>query len=105
MLGLPNYAIGLGWYDWLKTGMAMCLASAVEQTDEMLTCPYNDAHFSAGSAPHCLTQSQGTIWFEDLTSMNEKLQLAQKYGARGATYWTVGNEIDGFFDLVQKYFP
>ena len=31
MLGLPNYAIGLGWYDWLKTGMALCIASAIER--------------------------------------------------------------------------
>ena len=37
--------------------------------------------------------------------MNEKLQLGQKYGSRGVTYWVIGNQIDGFFDLIRKYFP
>jgi spore germination protein YaaH len=105
MLGLPNYAIGLGWYDYLKNGMALCIASVVETTDELLTCPYNNWNYSAGLAPHCLTQNQGTIWFEDLSSMEQKIQTAKKYGARGVTYWTIGDEIDGYFALVKKYFP
>jgi spore germination protein YaaH len=105
MLGLPNYAIGLGWYDWLKNGQALCVASAVETTTHMATCPYNEWNYSAGLSPHCLTASQGTIWYEDLASMEEKIQTAKKYGARGVTYWTIGNEVDGFFALVKKYFP
>jgi spore germination protein YaaH len=106
MLGLANYAIGLGWYDWTKNGMALCTASVAEPTNEMLTCPYNtEWDYTAGLSPHCLTQSHGTIWFENLDSMEEKIRTAQKYGARGVTYWTIGDEIPGYFDLVKKYYP
>jgi spore germination protein YaaH len=105
MLGFPNYAIGLGWYDWLSNGIADCTSAIVESTNEMLTCPYNSGGWSAGIAPHCSTASHGTIWFENLDSMDEKLKLAAKYGARGVTYWTIGSEIGGFFDLVKKYYP
>jgi spore germination protein YaaH len=105
MLGLPNYAIGLGWYSWLADGIALCNSSVVEPTDHMLTCSYNEWNYSAGLSPHCGTQGHGTIWFENLDSMEEKIKLAQKYGARGVTYWTIGNEIAGFFQLVKKYYP
>jgi spore germination protein YaaH len=105
MLGLTNYAIGLGWYDWLKSAMALCVASVAETTTHMSTCSYNEWNYSAGLAPHCLTTSLGTIWFEDLASMEEKIQLARSHGARGVTYWTIGNEVDGFFALIKKYYP
>jgi spore germination protein YaaH len=105
MLGLANYAIGQGWYDWLSNGMADCVASVVESSSELATCPYNSAGYSGGIQPHCATNSHGTIWFEDLSSMEEKIQLAKKYGARGVTYWTIGSEINGFFSLIRKYYP
>jgi spore germination protein YaaH len=104
LLGLANYAIASGWYDWTRDAMSLCIASVAETTDEMLTCPYNGWGYIAGLAPHCLTRDHGTIWFENLDSMEEKMKDAASHHAGGVTYWTLGEEIDGYFPLAKKYF-
>jgi len=68
----------------------------------MLTCSFGT--WDAGRSPHCTTSS-GDLWFEDVASMEEKVQTAKKRGARGVTYWVVGDEIDGYFDMVRRNFP
>jgi spore germination protein YaaH len=104
MLGLANYAIGSGWYATTRDAIALCLAAPVSVTDHMSNCSYNDFHYSAGQAPHCTTQDHGEIWFEDLGSMEEKIQNAVSHHARGVAYWTLGGEMDGFFALLHKYY-
>jgi spore germination protein YaaH len=37
--------------------------------------------------------------------MDEKIAIAKKHGARGVTYWTVGDELPGYFDMVRRNFP
>ena len=53
---------------------------------------------------HCTT-SNGELYFEDVASMEEKWLTAKKYGARGITYWTIGDELPGYFTMVKKYLP
>jgi hypothetical protein len=101
-LGLANYAIGSGWWTTTRDALSRCGANLVATTDHMLTCPYGT--WDAGRSPHCTTSS-GDVWFEDLGSMGEKIAAAKKHGAGGVTYWTVGDEIDGYFDLVRRNFP
>jgi spore germination protein YaaH len=106
MLGIPNYAIGAGWWATTRAAMALCLGPVARDDTHMASCPYNvDTHYAGGLTPHCDTADHGTIYFEDLASMDEKLQVAVAHHARGATYWTLGDELDGFFALVHKYFP
>jgi spore germination protein YaaH len=101
-LGLANYAIGSGWWTTTRDALSRCGANLVATTDHMLTCSYGV--WDAGRSPHCTTSS-GDVWFEDLGSMGEKIAAAKKHGAGGVTYWTVGDEIDGYFDLVRRNFP
>ena len=43
--------------------------------------------------------------FEDLPSMEEKIVAAKAHGGRGVTYWTLGDELPGYFELARKHFP
>jgi Glycosyl hydrolases family 18 len=102
MLGLANYAIGNGWWTTARDALNRCGANLVPTTTHMLSCTFGN--WDAGRSPHCTTSS-GDVWFEDIGSMGEKIAAAKKHGARGVTYWTVGDELDGYFDLVRRNFP
>jgi spore germination protein YaaH len=103
ILGVPNYAIGATWYDTTSDAIALCQGAIETTTDHMASCPYGN--FEAGRAPHCATAAHGEIWFDDVASMEEKIAVAQSYGARGVTYWTLGHELPGYFDMVRKHYP
>jgi hypothetical protein len=102
MLGLANYGIGNGWFTSARDAISRCGTSYLTTTTHMQTCPFGT--WDAGLSPHCTTSS-GDLWFEDLASMEQKVQTAKRRGARGVTYWTVGDEIDGYFDMVRRNFP
>jgi hypothetical protein len=89
MVGLANYAIGNGWWTSTRDALSRCGSGYATTTTHMLTCPFGT--WNAGRSPHCTTAS-GDLWFEDVASMEEKVQTAKKRGARGVTYWTVGDE-------------
>jgi len=40
-----------------------------------------------------------------VASMTEKATLAQAHGLGGVGYWTMGDELPGFFDGMKKIFP
>jgi spore germination protein YaaH len=104
ILGVPNYAIGTSFFSSsTKAAMAMCSGPIQTTTDHMSSCSYD--RFAAGRAVHCTTRSNGTIWFDDLIAIEEKIAAAKRQGGRGVTYWTVGDELPGYFDLVRKYYP
>jgi spore germination protein YaaH len=100
-LGLANYGISGSWYSSAKEAASRCGGSYSSQTDHMASCPIG--HQDAGLAPHCTT-SQGDVWFEDKASMAEKAQLAKAAGFGGVGYWTMGDEVDGFFDTMKGLF-
>jgi len=101
-LGLANYGIAGGWYTNAKDAASRCAGGAHSMaTDHMASCPMG--HQDAGLAPHCTT-SQGDVWFEDVASMSEKAQLAKDAGFGGVGYWTMGDEMDGFFTAMSGIF-
>jgi spore germination protein YaaH len=102
ILGVGNYAIGSGWFTTARDAATRCTSPLATSTDHMLTCPYG--HQEAGRALSCNTAS-GWLWFEDVQSMEEKIAAAQAHGARGVTYWTIGDELDGYFDMVRRHYP
>jgi spore germination protein YaaH len=102
LLGIANYGVGTGWYTNAKDAASRCRGgSHSSQSDHMLSCTLG--HQEAGLAPHCTT-SQGDVWFEDVASMSEKVALAKAHGLGGVTYWTIGDEPDGFFRAMQQQF-
>lgn len=102
ILGLANYGIGEGWYTTASDSEVRCGDSMSSSTDHMSSCSLGQ--FYPGRAPHCMT-SRGELWFEDVSSMEEKVSLAYAYGAGGVTYWTIGDEPFGFFSMLDGYFP
>ena len=102
LLGLANYAIGSGYFTTTRDALTQCRGAVATETDHMASCPFD--HFAAGRAPHC-DSGHGTLWFEDVASMIEKIRAAKAHGARGVTYWTVGDELDGFFAMTRSEFP
>jgi spore germination protein YaaH len=104
MIGLANYAIGASTWTTAHDAAAHCTAAPSTSTNEgTTTCPYT--HYSDGRVLHCDTGAGGVMWFEDVGSMEEKIQVAKSHGARGVTYWTIGDELPGFFNMVKTYYP
>jgi spore germination protein YaaH len=103
ILGLANYAIGSSYFTTTRDAISQCQGGVEGTTDHMASCSFD--RYEAGRAPHCQTGSHGTLWFEDVASMTEKIRAAKAHGARGVTYWTVGDELDGFFEMMRTEFP
>lgn len=102
ILGLANYAIGKGYFTTIRDALGKCTQALQVTTTHMASCPLD--RYDAGRAPHCMS-SRGELWMEDLASMEEKIVTAKKHGASGVTYWTIGDELPGYFALVEKHFP
>jgi spore germination protein YaaH len=102
ILGVANYAIGSGWWTTALDAPTHCTGAIATTTTHMAVCPYGS--WDPGRVLSCNT-AQGALWWEDVQSMEEKLQAALKWGARGITYWTIGAELPGYFAMAKKYFP
>lgn len=104
VLGVPNYGTTPTWYGTLSECLAACNGSYATQTTEMESCAYNvDTHYAAGRALSCAS-AHGSLFFDDTASLEEKVKAAKAHGLRGITYWTIGGEPAGFFEMVQRYF-
>ncbi|HZS38349.1 MAG TPA: glycosyl hydrolase family 18 protein [Polyangia bacterium] len=103
VLGVANDGIGNGWYGSTADVIARCQSGTYSTvTDHMQTCSYGPRE--AGVSPHCTT-SQGDAWFEDASSVGEKVGLAKAQGFGGIGYWTLGGEPGGFFDAIKAAYP
>jgi spore germination protein YaaH len=71
-------------------------------------CAYEntDQNFAAGRQPNCRQAADPSTlqFFDDLDSLEERLKLAHDRGLGGVAYYTVGDELPGFFDMVRRYF-
>ena len=117
ILGLPNYGLAgsdSGVTTWFGSSMdAINLAGSSYDvtTTHMSSCPFtNGVTVASGRAPNSAASAQGHLYFDDLASMEEKVQVAQTGKLGGITYWTIGGEPDrpgtrSFFDMVRSYFP
>ena len=101
ILGIPNYGVGLNYSCEGIECDAACGGSFTTVDTHMQSCPYGV--WTAGRAPHC-AYGGGTLYFDDLASQEEKVQSAHNHGLGGVTYWTVGKEHTGFFDMVRRYY-
>jgi chitinase len=103
VLGVANYGIASGWYTTAKDAAKRCSGGTHSMsTNHMASCPLS--HAEAGLAPHCST-SNGEVYFEDVASMGEKVSMAKAHGFGGVGYWTMGDEMDGFYAAMMQQFP
>jgi len=101
-LALPNYGVGASWSVGGARAAALCVG-AVETVDtHMAECPRG--RFAAGRAPHCAT-ARGQLYFDDLASLEAKVAAARAAGLGGITYWHLGDEPEGFFAMIERYYP
>jgi spore germination protein YaaH len=106
VLGLANYGLAGGsattWLGTSADAAALAGPGYATTTDHMSSCPFGNQ--APGRSPNAMT-SQGQLFFEDLASMEEKATLAQTAGLGGITYWNMGGEPSGFFQMVRSHFP
>ena len=90
-LGVPNYA-----YDWplpyekgVTKAKKISNVDAVNQAinkgvtiqyDEMSQCPFYN--YKDGETDH-------VVWFDDARSIKEKLNIVNRYGLKGSSYWNI----------------
>src|SRR5262249_23582754 len=101
LLGVPNYGVAAGYFCSGTECEAACGGSYSTVDTHMASCPYGV--YSAGRAPHC-PYGGSTLNFDDLASLEEKVQAAHNHGLGGITYWTIGRERSGWFQMVQRYY-
>jgi spore germination protein YaaH len=97
VMGVPNYGVGAG-YSCSGTECAAACGGGYETVDtHMASCSYGV--FAAGRSPHC-----GSLYFDDVASIQEKVQAAHKHGLGGITYWNIGREPSGWFEMIKQYY-
>jgi spore germination protein YaaH len=101
ILGLPNYGVTTSSFCSLAQCAGQCTGPIADSTNHMQSCPFGN--FDAGRILNC-DSANGQLFFDDTQSLEQKVQSAKNHGLGGITYWNVGNEPDGFFDMIQKYY-
>jgi spore germination protein YaaH len=113
ILGIPNYGLAgptdgvTGWAGNTQQALALLGgASYATTTDHMLTCPFGD--IDPGRAPNAMT-SQGQLFFDDVLSLEEKVQAAQNGHFGGITIWGIGGEptepTRTLFQMIRQHYP
>jgi chitinase len=122
ILGLPNYGIfgAPGEVSRDCEPLSRCLellggcGSYETTTDELATCPdlggQGGEEIACGRSPNALLASGERLYFEDLASLEEKVEAAAEGGLGGIGYWSVGGEPEDasgrtFFAMVRGRFP
>lgn len=92
LMGIPNYG-----YDWtlpfVKRTPAEVLSNvgAVQRAIDVMTyIQYDPLAQSPFYTYYDRNGKQHIVWFEDARSIQAKLLLANEYGLRGVSYWTIG---------------
>ncbi|TMQ12704.1 MAG: hypothetical protein E6J91_20385 [Deltaproteobacteria bacterium] len=115
--GLPNYGVegpdGQPVIGEPQQGLKVWIANHpgyATTSTEMASCPFNvDTHYDAGRSPNGYVGANHA-YFDDISSLEQKVSAAAAQGFGGITYWTVGDEPDQpagrtFFQMVRAHFP
>jgi chitinase len=117
ILELPNYGLfgapGGVVHDCQPLSRCLDLVddSYATTTDELATCPeFGGEGMESGRCPNAVLPGGEHVFFEDLRSLEEKVQAAEAGGLGGIGYWGLGGEpvgADGqsFFAMVRGHFP
>jgi spore germination protein len=110
-MGMPNYA-----YDWAIPWVSGTAANTISNTRALEIALDNGATIQfdqRAQAPYFnYTDSNGQqriVWFEDVKSIDARLNLVTKYNLAGVSYWTINNYyavnwaiINSRFNVVKK---
>ena len=91
LMGIPNYG-----YDWpLPYEKGITKATVIGNVEAVRIAIANHAAIAydeTAQTPHftyVLNGRQHEVWFEDVRSIEAKLNLAKEYGLRGVGYWNL----------------
>jgi spore germination protein YaaH len=119
ILGLPNYGIlgAPGGETRDCEPLSRCLdlldgsGSYATTTDELTSCPdRGEEVIECGRSPNATLANGDRMFFEDLASLEEKVEAAAEGGMGGIGYWSMGGEPEepagrSFFTMVRGHFP
>jgi len=110
ILGLPNYGLlGRESVDSCEPS-SKCLELVGEgyetSSDHMSECSIEGGeHLASGRTPNRVLANGDHVFFEDLSSLEEKVIAAKEGMLGGVTYWSIGGEPegDGFFRMIERH--
>lgn len=91
LMGIPNYG-----YDWMlpyrpgtaarTLSLSNCVQIAIQENTDI---QFDNVAQSPFLSYYDMNGQEHITWFEDARSIQAKLQLIEKYGLAGPSYWTV----------------
>ncbi|APR79777.1 spore peptidoglycan hydrolase (N-acetylglucosaminidase) [Minicystis rosea] len=109
LLGVPNYGlVGAGATLCSPTTACLALAGTDYRTTTSHACSMGD--LEAGRAPNQTLPDGREMFFDDIASLEEKVDVAAQGGLGGIAYWSIGGEPDrpgprSFFEMVRYRYP
>lgn len=106
VLGVPNYGLR-GSVVCSPTTSCLALAGPGYRTT---TDHMKHEGVDPGRSPNQILASGEQLFFDDLASLEEKVEVARIGGLGGVAYWAIGGEPDRpgsrtFFQMVRAHFP
>lgn len=102
VLGIPNYGVTQSSMCALADCAARCTSSVQTNSTHMQNCSYG-AFQVAERILNCNT-NQGALFFDDVASLEAKVQSARRHKLAGISYWQLGGEPAGLFEMIRRYF-
>ena len=103
LLGLPNYGVSPNGACQLADCAARCNSAIATTTMHMQGCP-SGAYYTPGERILSCNSDIGVLHFDDTMSLQAKVASARSRGLAGVTYWNLGGEPAGFFQMVRGYY-
>lgn len=104
IMGIPNYA-----YDWrLPFERGVTAARTIGNVEALWIAARNGAEIQfdeTAQSPYFTYWRDGVqheVWFEDVRSIQEKLNLAEEYGLKGVGYWNLMRPFRANWELLES---
>lgn len=104
VMGIPNYA-----YDWrLPFERGVTAARTIGNVEALWIAAHNGAEIQydeTAQSPYFTYWKDGVqheVWFEDVRSIQEKLNLAEEYGLKGVGYWNLMRPFRANWELLES---
>ncbi len=100
LIGMATYG-----YDW---GSGVTTTTVTKERLGQLSSRYRlSAFYDPGSSSPYYTYTDGNqvkhqIWLENEQSLDQKLDLVQKYDIGGISFWRIGNGFEDLYNLLEK---
>jgi len=106
LMGIPNYG-----YDWTLPYVEGTAAAVISNVEAIEIARENNAEIQydeTSQAPYFTyydkEQQEHIVWFEDARSIQAKLELVNKYGLGGISYWTVNQSFPQNWTVLSNEF-